>query len=246
MTRPATVILLAALACRPEAARDRAPDSTIAAVAVLDTTATPAAESAVADPGPPLIVEPDTGPVPPPPATPFVDRGSCPFECCQLGNWTAYDSVAVFPEEQGRGRPSFFIVKNDTVHADSADFFTLELGVVLVRQTVRLADYLGGEIQDPPATRADSLALAALRRPIPPGDTIYITGHTPEIGIDVWYRGRSATISPFWDERASKPDQPGVQLRPIKHEWWVRITHHGRRGWIQAWGHGFAGFDACG
>jgi len=173
-----------------------------------------------------------------PPSTPSVVRGACPFECCQLGQWIARDSISVFAEEQGRGRPAFFLAKDDTVRADSADFFTLRLGAVLVRRPLKLADYLGGEVEGP--------VDAELQRLLAPGDTIYIVGHEPEVGEVVWAKGRQVTVYPFWDDDRRDRAGPAVLLRPIVHEWWVRITHKGRSGWIQTWGRWFQGADACG
>jgi hypothetical protein len=181
-----------------------------------------------------------------PPRTPIVKRGACPFECCQLGRWIATDTMSVFAEQHGRGRPAFVLAKGDTVRADSADFFTLSLGAVLVRRPLKLAEYLGGEVQEPPATRAESLALAELQRPLAAGDTIYIVGHEPEVGDVVWAKGSLATVYQFWDDDRRDRGGPALLVRPIVHEWWVHITHNGRRGWIQTWGRWFEGADACG
>ena len=177
-----------------------------------------------------------------PPRTPIVDRGSCPFECCQLGTWIARDTMSVFAEEHGRGRPAFVLAKHDTVRADSADFFTLTLGAVLVRRPLKLADYLGGEVSgavDP-----------ALQRSLARGDTIYLIGHEPEMGHVVWAKGQRATVYEFWDDPTDEEKRdaasPAVLVRPIVHEWWVHIVHKGRRGWIQTWGRWFEGADACG
>src|SRR5512135_1524999 len=77
-----------------------------------------------------------------PPSTPFVERGACPFECCQLGRWTARDTLPVYGREQAPDPPLFFLTPSQGFVADSADFHTLALGIVVARRALTLADYL--------------------------------------------------------------------------------------------------------
>jgi hypothetical protein len=174
-----------------------------------------------------------------PPRTPFVARGACPFECCQLGSWLTHDTLPVFDRERASGPPLFVLQPSQGFRADSADFYTLGLGLILVRRPLRLADYLA-EAQGP------SESVTALRRPLAPGDTVYLVGEVSEVGEQVWSHGRTATVEGFWSEPgAEDPNAPAILVRPIVHEWWVHINAQGRRGSIQAWERHLEGTDAC-
>ena len=63
-----------------------------------------------------------------PPSTPFVERGACPFECCQLGHWTARDTLPVYARQQAPETRLFLLAPGQGFVADSADFHTLALG----------------------------------------------------------------------------------------------------------------------
>ena len=126
--------------------------------------------------------------------------------------------------------------------ADCADFYTLALGLIGVRRPFRLADYLADE----DTTRVAPARLAVLRQHLVVGDTIYLIGEVTEVGERVWLRGVAATVQAFWAEpEFDDPAAPGFLIRPIVHEWWVRITAGARRGWIQAWSRNIDGTDAC-
>jgi hypothetical protein len=178
-----------------------------------------------------------------PPRTPFVARGSCPFECCQLGAWTARDTLPVFDRERATGSPRFLFLPGDAFRADSADFYTLALGLIRARRPFSLLDYLAARDS---ASRA-APGLAPLRAPLAPGDSIYLVGEASEEGPVVWARGTTAVVEPFWAEGSEldDPAAPAVLIRPIVHEWWVHVTANGRSGWIQAWDRRIDGRDAC-
>lgn len=183
-----------------------------------------------------------------PPRTPFVTRGACPFECCQLGPWLTHDTLPVFDRERASGAPLFLLQPSQRFRADSADFYTLALGLILVRRPLRLADYLAeAEAQAPPrSAQAPPDSVAALHRRLAPGDTVYLIGEVSEVGEQVWSHGRTATVEGFWSEPGAEDgNAPAILLRPIVHEWWVRINAQGRRGWIQAWERHIEGADAC-
>lgn len=181
-----------------------------------------------------------------PPSTPFVERGACPFECCQLGHWTARDTLPVFARQQAPDTRLFLLTPGQGFVADSADFHTLALGMILVRRAFSLADYLAEEERPPRPALADSARLTTLHKPLAPGDTLYLVGEVSEVGERVWTRGVEATVEPFWSEPDfEKAGAPAVLIRPIEHEWWVHIEAGGRLGWIQAWNRNIDGTDAC-
>ena len=177
-----------------------------------------------------------------PPSTPFVARGACPFECCQLGPWIARDTLPAYAGERANGTPLFRVLPGERMVADSGDFYTLALGLIGVRRPLRLADYLADE----DTTRADAARLAVLRRDLAVGDTIYLIGEVTEVGERVWLRGVAATVQAFWAEpEFADPTAPALLIRPIVHEWWVHVTAGARHGWIQAWSRNIDGTDAC-
>ena len=180
-----------------------------------------------------------------PPATPIVQLGACPFECCQLGAWVARDSLPVFTAERSSGTPAFVLLPGRRFLADSANFYTLALGVVVARRAFRLADYVEPETTGP--SPGDSARRAVLAEPLAPGDTLYFIGEVSEVGEAVWWHGVTATVTGLWSEPSfTRPTAPAVLVRPITQEWWVHVDAGGRRGWIQAWGPAIDGADACG
>ena len=56
------------------------------------------------------------------PKLPTVARGACPFECCQLGHWTALDTLRVYSRERSATRPVAVLRPGQSFTADSADF----------------------------------------------------------------------------------------------------------------------------
>lgn len=176
------------------------------------------------------------------PRTPFVARGTCPFECCQLGAWITRDPIPVYSRSRATGAPLFQLRPGERLVADSADFYTLALGLIQVRRSFHLADYLADE--DPADTNAPRRAV--LRQPLAVGDTMYLIGEVTEVGERVWWRGVAATVQAFWAEPGyDDPKAPAILIRPIVHEWWVHVTAAGWPGWIQAWNHNIEGSDGC-
>jgi hypothetical protein len=183
------------------------------------------------------------------PSLPEVYRGDCPFECCQLGNWTARESLQLYRKERGTGKPMAILRPGQSFTADSADFYTLDWGIISVRRPMRLVDELSPEA-DNESIQADQRGARVLARQLMPGDTIIHIGHVPEAGEIVWLDGVQAVASWFWADREEDLkdfDAPAVVVRPIRQEWWVRIrTPTGQTGWIQAWKKQIEGRDACG
>ncbi|HEY2850095.1 MAG TPA: hypothetical protein VGI97_09475, partial [Gemmatimonadaceae bacterium] len=66
---------------------------------------------------------PSLSQAPAPPEVPFVERGRCPFECCQLGDWKTARAERAYAREEGAGAPAFMIPAGAGIRADSADFF---------------------------------------------------------------------------------------------------------------------------
>lgn len=183
---------------------------------------------------------------PRPPATPIIQRGACPFECCRLGDWTTTEPLRVYARERDTGAPVFTIPAGQSIKADTANFYTLRLGVIVARKPFSVWDHIDKDAESPPKTRADSQRIAALRRPLAKGDTLYHIGQETEMGDVVWLRGYTAVIANAWAEpEMPDPEAPAVAVRPIQQEWWVRVTYRGRVGWVQVWKHVPDGADGC-
>lgn len=182
------------------------------------------------------------------PKLPPVARGACPFECCQLGPWTTLDTLRVYPQERSAAKPVALLRPGQSFTADSANFYTLAWGVIVVRRPMRLGHELSPEA-DSDSVRSDPRGAAVLARLLAIGDTIYHLGHEPETGEIVWLQGVEVTVNWFWADREEDLAQlnaPAVVVKPIKQEWWVRIrTFEGLEGWIQAWDKRIDGRDAC-
>jgi hypothetical protein len=147
------------------------------------------------------------------PRTPFVARGACPFECCRLGAWIARDTLPAYRQSRATGVRLFQLLPGEPLVADSADFYTLALGIIRVRRTFRLADYLADEDM----AGADPSTRAMLRRPLAVGDTVYLIGEVTEVGERVWWRGVTATVQMFWSEPGfDDPHAPAVLIRPSR------------------------------
>src|SRR5256885_10442822 len=72
------------------------------------------------------------------PGPPVMQRGACPFECCHLGDWKTTEPTRVYATERATGAPAFIIPQGQSIKADSADFFTLRYGVIVVRRPFAL------------------------------------------------------------------------------------------------------------
>ncbi|MCB9247624.1 MAG: hypothetical protein H6613_03365 [Ignavibacteriales bacterium] len=54
--------------------------------------------------------------------------GSCPFECCQFGQWIIKDSINVYPNEGDTNSISFVLNDDDTVFAETGNLHFYKLG----------------------------------------------------------------------------------------------------------------------
>jgi hypothetical protein len=123
---------------------------------------------------------------------------------------------------------------------DSTAFYTFDWGIIVVRRPMRLIDNLSPEA-DNTSVLSDPRAAAVLARQLEVGDTIYHLGTEDETGEVVWLDGVTVRAAWFWvdvDGQDEMPasDFPGLLVRPIHHQWWVRIrTASGQEGWIEAW-----------
>jgi hypothetical protein len=165
------------------------------------------------------------------PREPYVDRGACPFECCQYGPWVAHVAVPVYAEEGEARRPQFRVQPGDSIRAERGDVILRRVGRVVVRQPI------------PRWARTDSL-LARVRV----GDTVFVLSPIGEGWYRLWYRGRIGESPGFWDTDNLEGGQPafGRLVVAPQVEWWAHIrTRSGRSGWIIPPTLGISGLDSC-
>jgi len=148
-----------------------------------------------------------------------IEKGVCPFECCQFGRWVSQSPLRAYRVEGDTAHLAFTIAAGDTFSAITGNVHMDRPGVVVVTKPV-----------------------LSFNR----GDTIYTLSYTGEGFIDVWSNGEIVNIEMFWEgdddldsaivdtsaERSKK--YSGVQVaRPIMI-WWVHIQRtDGQTGWLR-------------
>ncbi len=179
------------------------------------------------------------------PPLPWIARGACPFECCQLGHWTTGDSVRLFAREADSTAGYVLLPRAARLLADSGNLHTVSLGIVVLGETTDLATY----VLDPPFA---SFASRDQAPTLQPNDTAYVTGHVPELGMTVWVRGKEFLVEDFWwepellREYPNVPHRPGILVQPLREEWWVHVFYGERSGWLDEYHSAIDGADACG
>jgi hypothetical protein len=166
-------------------------------------------------PGPQQQKEPYVAPfipMPQPPKLPKVDRGSCPFEGCQFGKWTARKAVIVYSSWRSTRRRIAELRQGEEIIALT--------GVNLVFQPGK-----GSFTRDVP--------LFGARK----GDTLYTYQDCGEGAVDIWVRGRFIKCSdPNFSWKPGygcQTDCNGRYLELGKSEWWAKIRlKSGRAGWV--------------
>jgi hypothetical protein len=158
------------------------------------------------------------------PSEPYVDRGVCPFECCQYRNWTARMSVPVRMRPDRRASILFRLGRGDSVRGDSGEVRLHRVGVVVLQRTHQV----------------DGTRLTI-------GDTAYVLSYLGEGFYRVWIRGRVHEASAFWVlSLAPSGTPPGRLVREPKSEWWAHVTRRdGRAGWVHMDRRPMANTDAC-
>jgi len=126
-------------------------------------------------------------------------------------------------------RVAFQLAPGESVETEAGNVYVRSAGMVVLKY--------------PLEQRADSIATTPAAAP---GDTLYLLSYEGEDSWVVWYRGRQYSLWHFWVEpgKTPRPQHPGVLVRPLQAEWWVRLRNRaGARGWIEA-GRIEAGTDA--
>lgn len=153
------------------------------------------------------------------PSFPVIEKGVCPFECCQFGRWVSQYPLRAYRVEGDTANVVFTIAAGDTFSAITGNIHMDKPGVVVVTKPVLSFN---------------------------PGDTIYTLSYTGEGSIDVWSHGEIANIEMFWkgndDLDSSIVDTSaerwkrysGVLVSRPLMIWWVQIQRtDGQTGWLR-------------
>ena len=159
-----------------------------------------------------------------PPKLPFVDKGACPFECCQYGRWTAERRAVAFKSQSTQSGQAFAVERGQTITAVTGEVITRRAGIVRVIKPTTL----DGER-------------------VPAGAVLYLLHSGGEGSALYWYNGRT-----HWAELYAETVHRGSAAFPWdvlslpSTQWWVKIRNErGATGWLlnpQV----FDGMDRCG
>jgi len=163
----------------------------------------------------------------PHPASRYIAKGACPFECCRFGSWTVEEDTALFDRPNG-ARQVGRVLKGETVQAITGQ-------VHLRPEAIRVRS--AGPVQ------------------APEGSIVYLLDNLGEGYARVWVAGKivDVDVTGVRDQCTfAGPDCWGeiVNPTPAEHQrdavWWVQIkTRSGATGWTKKTKH-FGGMDGCG
>ena len=166
------------------------------------------------------------------PPKPEIREDSCPFECCQLGTWTALQNIVLL-EKPGSKTEVARLKKDEKVTAE------------------------GGETHMNPV-RID---IFSSHPPFKKGDVVYTMKSVMECGTSYLLNGRYASDRDGSDACLNESDFDDIVKCKSKtadcwgkitgdlrhnHEWWVQLkTKAGKKGWVLYSGELFSGSDSC-
>lgn len=161
------------------------------------------------------------------PPTVYVDKGVCPFECCEYGRWTPVQAVTVF--DQVDGEPVGELHPDVPIDAVTGDVYISQPGLVVVRR-----DYQSQES----GHRYQA------------GDKIYVYTSQGEGFFRVWvdqaWLSEEITFLAGWDSCEENGSCWGEVVRVPAARWWIKVRQdNGQQGWVQD-ADVFLGSDACG
>lgn len=164
----------------------------------------------------------------PQPVAPYVVGGACPFECCQLGDWTLGEKAALHATPSRKARVVGRLASGVKVIADTSVVILSRLGLVVLTRPYGTAG-----------------ALPHYAR----GDSLIVLDYLGEGTTRVWWRGLLILEFVFWDKDANESAPAGVMLRKPVAAWWAHVRWSGvgrtRDGWLEASRYRVNGTDAC-
>ncbi len=164
---------------------------------------------------------------PPPPPTPYVIKGACPFECCTYRTWSVEASTTLYSQPDRKSK----VVGKVKAH-ESVDAITGEVHATPTRFIVNRAH------------ESDK-----------PQDVLWVYSYEGEGHFKVLRNGElvseNLSFSPYGGTGGTRcQDQSqycwGTLENEISNTWWVKVkTKTGVEGWSDEPNH-FGNKDACG
>lgn len=157
---------------------------------------------------------------------PFVDKGACPFECCQYGRWKAMADAVVYDKPVEGAEAVGMIRAGRRVRALTGEVHTIPGMFRVHREHGR---YRPGDV---------------IEVLTPSGEGLYRVRFGGEIYHEDLGFGPEGIIP---DSRCSdSPSCFGELDEELQYTWWVKLrTPGGSEGWVKD-PDGFRGMDACG
>lgn len=150
---------------------------------------------------------------------PIIFYDSCPFECCQFGEWITKENINVYRNEGDTNSVSFKLDNNDMVNALTGNLHFVKIGKVVV--TKPIYDY---EIND------TLLAFNCIE-----GD--FLVKHNGEENyVDIFWPmffSEEDDTEENYLEKIKNREYSGKMIQRPKTVWWVKIESKKGKGWIR-------------
>lgn len=160
------------------------------------------------------------------PSMPYLDWGSCPFECCTYQAWTATTPIKAYKTRDETSEIVFHLKANEQVQAITGVVVTHQFGKTKTLKPVNIGYNASG--------KGPLLSLK-------PGEIIYSLHYAGE-GFEVfWYQGNTYT-----DDISMTNANTFKTLSTPTYVWWAKIKNNkGKIGWTKKTKQ-FKNQDACG
>ncbi len=154
----------------------------------------------------------------------YIDKGACPFECCQYGPWSATQATPAFVSP-GAKNAAIVIPAGTSIAALSG--YVLTIGQPFI------------------VTRAHDT--------YKPGDKLMVYTYYGEGNFSVWHKGRMFTeqlgFSPYGGTGGKRCTDKGYCWGTLSHElksdWWVNVRLANMKTYWILNASGFEGQDSC-
>ncbi len=144
------------------------------------------------------------------PALPYIERGACPFECCQFGLWHTFSALTAYSREGDTSSIAFHLAPGDTFTAITGNLHIERFGLALISKSDRKSRVT---------------------------DSALVLGYTGEGYYNIFHQGEYRNIELSWSNPNVTPNDTsyfGRLVEPAYMVWWVKIREGGGRiGWIR-------------
>jgi hypothetical protein len=158
----------------------------------------------------------------------YVDKGACPFECCQYGAWTVGKETVLYAKPQRGSQKVGVLKKGSRVRGITGEVHTLKPG---------------------------RFRIIRAHEQYKPGDILWVYTPSGEGYYSVWYKGKMTSAELTYMSGPYETSYPtceeskdcwGKLETELKTEWWVKVrSRSGITGWTRQT-ENFGGMDGCG